>query len=132
MRKSLVLFANVRQVLSHFDQAYPAVQLEVTCDLTLNLVARFRHGDFDLVLVKREPERSDHVVRVWREPPVWVAAERLAVPREGPLPLVLSPPPCVYRKRATDSLNAARRLKLRLLGRPACRRKSRARHDRAG
>ena len=97
------------QVLSRFAQAYPAVQLEVTCDLTLNLVARFRRGDFDLVLVKREPERSDRGVRVWREPLVWVAAERLAVPGQGPLPLVLSPPPCVYRKRATDSLNTARR-----------------------
>ena len=48
-------------------------------------------------------------MRVWREPLVWVAADRLAVPAQGPLPLVLSPPPCVYRKRATDSLNAARR-----------------------
>lgn len=97
------------QVLSRFAQAYPAVQLEVTCELTLNLVARFRQGDFDLVLVKREPERSDRGVRVWREPLVWVAAERLAVPGHGALPLVVSPPPCVYRKRATDSLNAVRR-----------------------
>lgn len=97
------------KVLSRFAQAYPAVELEVTCDLTLNLVTRFRHGDFDLVLVKREPERSDRGVRVWREPLVWVAAERLSLSGEGPLPLVLSPPPCVYRKRATDSLTSVRR-----------------------
>lgn len=96
-------------VLARFAQAHPGVQLEVTCDLTLNLMTRFRRGDFDLVLVKREPERSDRGVRVWREPLVWVAAERLTLPGQGPLPLVLSPPPCVYRKRATDSLNAARR-----------------------
>lgn len=97
------------QVLSRFAQAYPGVQLEVTCDLTLTLIGRFRRGDFDLVLVKREPERSDRGVRVWREPLVWVAAERLALPSNGPLPLVVSPPPCVYRKRATDALNTARR-----------------------
>jgi DNA-binding transcriptional LysR family regulator len=96
-------------VLARFAQAHPGVQLEVTCDLTLNLMAQFRRDDFDLVLVKREPERSDRGVRVWREPLVWVAAERLAVPHKGSLPLVLSPPPCVYRKRATDALNAARR-----------------------
>jgi DNA-binding transcriptional LysR family regulator len=96
-------------VLARFAQAHPGVQLEVTCDLTLNLMTRFRRGDFDLVLVKREPERSDRGVRVWREPLVWVAAERLTFQGQGPLPLVLSPPPCVYRKRATDSLNAARR-----------------------
>ncbi|MEI7872235.1 MAG: LysR substrate-binding domain-containing protein [Alphaproteobacteria bacterium] len=97
------------QVLARFAQAYPSVQLEVTCDLTLTLMGRFRQGDFDLVLVKREPERSGRGVRVWREPLVWVAAERLAVPRSEPLPLVVSPPPCVYRKRATDSLGRMRR-----------------------
>jgi DNA-binding transcriptional LysR family regulator len=41
--------------LARFGQAHPAVQLEVTCDLTLALMHRFRAGDFDLVLVKREP-----------------------------------------------------------------------------
>lgn len=97
------------QVLARFAQAYPAVQLEVTCDLTLTLVERFRQGAFDLVLVKREPERSNRGVRVWREPLVWVAAGQLVLPEEGPLPLVVSPPPCVYRKRATDSLSRARR-----------------------
>lgn len=97
------------QVLAQFAQAYPSVHLEVTCDLTLTLMRRFRQGDFDLVLVKREPERSGRGVRVWREPLVWVAAKKLAVPRSEPLPLVVSPPPCVYRKRATDSLSRLRR-----------------------
>jgi len=97
------------QVLARFAQSYPSVQLEVTCDLTITLMGRFRQGDFDLVLVKREPERSDRGVRVWREPLVWVAAEKLALPGSRPLPLVVSPPPCVYRKRATDSLGRVRR-----------------------
>lgn len=97
------------QVLSRFAQTYRGVQLEVTCDLTLNLLSRFRARDFDLVLVKREPERSNRGVQVWREPLVWVAAKGFVPPREGPLPLVLSPPPCVYRKRATDALNHAHR-----------------------
>lgn len=46
---------------------------------------------------------------MWREPLVWVAAPRLALTDNGPLPLVVSPPPCVYRKRATDSLNRVHR-----------------------
>jgi DNA-binding transcriptional LysR family regulator len=96
-------------VLARFAQSYPSVQLEVTCDLTITLMGRFRRGDFDLVLVKREPERSNRGVRVWREPLVWVAAEKLALPAGKPLPLVVSPPPCVYRKRATDSLGRVRR-----------------------
>lgn len=96
-------------VLARFAQAYPAVELEVTCDLTLTLMGRFRRGDFDLVLVKREPERSDRGVRVWREPLVWVSAQQYSLPEEGVLPLVVSPPPCVYRKRATQSLERTRR-----------------------
>lgn len=97
------------KVLARFGRAYPAVQLEVTCDLTLTLMRRFRAGEFDLVLVKREPDRSDRGVLVWREPLVWVAARQLAPTEEGPLPLVVSPPPCVYRKRAIDSLSRAHR-----------------------
>lgn len=97
------------QVLARFAQAYPSVQLEVTCDLTLTLLSRFRQGDFDLVLVKREPERSGRGVRVWREPLVWVASPSLSPAASGPLPLVVSPPPCVYRKRATDALDRDRR-----------------------
>ena len=42
-------------VLARFSQAYPGVALEVTCDLTLNLIERFRQGSFDLALIMREP-----------------------------------------------------------------------------
>jgi DNA-binding transcriptional LysR family regulator len=50
-------------VLAAFAEAHPLVELEVTCDLTLNLVERFHAGDFDLALVKRQPaqERQDGV-----------------------------------------------------------------------
>ena len=97
------------RVLSRFAETYPRVQLEVTCDLTLNLVSRFRKGEFDLILVKREPEKSNRGVLVWREPLVWVGAERITMSKDGALPLVLSPPPCVYAKRATSALDKAGR-----------------------
>lgn len=92
------------QVLSRFAHAFPAVALEVTCDLTLTLLDRFRAGDFDIVLVKREPVSTSGGTRVWREPLVWAAAERALVEGGGPVPLVVSPAPCVYRKRATEAL----------------------------
>ena len=64
-------------VLARFTQAYPAVALEVTCDLTLNLLERFRKGAFDLTLIKRErAAMSPGGIRVWREPLVWVMSER--------------------------------------------------------
>jgi DNA-binding transcriptional LysR family regulator len=81
------------------------VELEVTCDLTLNLLERFHLGHFDLVLVKRQPmlDRQDGV-RVWREPLVWVGAtSRQSAADFARVPLVVSPEPCVYRKRATEA-----------------------------
>ena len=96
-------------VLASFARAYPAVALEVTCDLTLNLIERYRRGAFDLALVKRERGSGAAGIRVWREPLVWVTARQRLYSGDGPLPLVVSPPPCVYRKRATQALDRARR-----------------------
>ena len=96
-------------VLARFAQAYPAVALEVTCDLTLNLLDRFRKGAFDVALIKRERISDAGGIRVWREPLVWVRADRDFWASEGQLPLVVSPAPCVYRKRATEALDRARR-----------------------
>lgn len=97
------------EVLARFAQAYPAVSLEVTCDLTLNLLNRFRDGAFDIALIKRERSLDVSGVRVWREPLVWAAGDRDFWLGAGPLPLVVSPAPCVYRQRAIDALERAQK-----------------------
>lgn len=99
--------AHLPLVLARFAKAHPKVALEVTCDLTLNLMDGFRQGEFDLVLIKREPS-SDAGIRVWREPLVWVAATHATASTMEAMSLVVSPPPCVYRKRATQALDKAR------------------------
>jgi DNA-binding transcriptional LysR family regulator len=93
-------------VLARFAQSHPRIALEVTCDLTLNLIERFRAGEFDLVLVKREISGETGGVRVWREPLIWVSGDD-RWPEGRHLPLVVSPAPCVYRKRAIESLDRA-------------------------
>lgn len=98
--------AHLPAVLSAFTKAHPLVELEVTCDLTLNLLDKFHAGAFDFVLVKREPSAPLEGVRVWREPLVWVARDQLAATGLASIPLVVSPEPCVYRKRAVDALEA--------------------------
>lgn len=100
---------HLSDILARFIQAYPSVALEVTCDLTLNLLDGFRAGKFDLVLVKREHSSGAAGVRVWREPLVWVTGNHDHLAASGPLPLVVSPEPCVYRKRATQALDRARK-----------------------
>ncbi len=98
-------------VLSAFAQTHPHVALSVTTDLTLNLVDRFHAGEFDLVLVKREPAGPSEGVRVWREALVWACAASRAdsICATPELPLVVSPHPCVYRRRAMRALDRAAR-----------------------
>ncbi|NYZ17409.1 LysR family transcriptional regulator [Azospirillum sp. RWY-5-1] len=100
-------------VLSAFAHSHPRVALEVTTDLTLNLLERFQGGEFDLVLVKREPMGPMQGMRVWREPLVWAALDRpsswMAASPGDALPLVVSPHPCVYRKRALAALDSCGR-----------------------
>lgn len=104
-------FATVHlpEILGAFARANPKATLEVTCDLTLNLLERLRDGALDLALVKREPLGPDIGVRVWREPLVWVGADVSLADGPGPLPLIVAPSPCVYRKRAITALERAGR-----------------------
>jgi DNA-binding transcriptional LysR family regulator len=110
VRRRISQLVTCPDVLARFTQAYPAVAREVTCDLTLNLLERFRKGAFDLALIKRERAAAQSGgIRVWREPLVWVMSERDFQSAEGTLPLVVSPAPSVYRKRATEALDRAHR-----------------------
>jgi DNA-binding transcriptional LysR family regulator len=97
--------AHLSGVLARFAHTHPGIALEVTTDLTLNLIERFRSGEFDVVLIKREPMGPAEGVRVWREPLVWAGVRPDFFLKEGPLPLVISPAPCVYRKRAIKALD---------------------------
>ncbi len=111
-------------VLATFARAHPNVGLEVTTDLTLNLLDRFRNGEFDLVLVKREPIGPSEGVRVWREALVWACAAEHAgklMASEEAMPLVVSPHPCVYRRRAMKALDEAGRPWRVPIRRPRCR-----------
>ncbi len=92
------------EVLARFAKSHPRVALEVSCDLTLNLIDSFGRGEFDLVLIKREPAGPESGVRVWREPLVWAAAADFDLEAADILPLVVSPAPCVYRARAIGAL----------------------------
>ena len=95
------------EVLATFRQHHPRVQLNVSCDLTLNLIDGFQKDNYDLILVKRDPQRVKGGTKVWREPLVWAAADHHRP--EKPLSLVLSPQPCIYRARALAALDRAKK-----------------------
>jgi DNA-binding transcriptional LysR family regulator len=96
-------------ILGDYARAYPHVSLSVTCDLTLRLMDKMSQGELDLALIKREPMGADGGVPVWREELVWVGAGEDVLPAAAPVPLVVAPTPCVYRKRATAALDVAQR-----------------------
>jgi len=104
-------FASVflSDVLADFARIHPRILLNVECDLTLNLLERFKRQAFDLVLVKvSRPEDFPNGLDVWSEPLVWVG-DAGVVESGKPVPLVLSPQPCVYRAGAIDALEASGR-----------------------
>lgn len=101
--------SHLPNVLAQFAKNHPKVALDVTCELTLELLERFSSGNLDLALVKREPSEKSPGLRVWREPLVWVGVDRKVLDGAVTIPLVVSPRPCVYRKRMTDSLDQKQR-----------------------
>lgn len=96
-------------VLARFARAYPRVALNVDCNFSSDLLERFYRGEYDLVLVKREPLGPAGGIPVWRDVLVWVSGHQLVLDKHQPIPLVLAPAPDVYRQRALASLQAANR-----------------------
>ncbi|PQJ08984.1 LysR family transcriptional regulator [Flavipsychrobacter stenotrophus] len=101
-------FASVflSDVLTEYASLHPRIMLNVECDLTLNLFARFKKKEFDLVLVKmNKPEDFPNGMEVWSEALEWVGNSNITrFEDDDPVQLVLSPQPCVYRARAIHSL----------------------------
>lgn len=107
-------------ILADFVKAYPKVMLNVNCELTLSLIKAFDKKKYDLIVIKQEPGKiHEGAISLWREHLVWASAD--AADRDSSfksivkkysnsgnaLPLVLSPPPCVYRQGALDALDKA-------------------------
>ena len=96
-------------VLAQFARTHPHVALEVNCNFSYNLLEGFSKGEYDLVLVKREPQGPAGGTAVWRDVLVWVGGPKLVLDGVRPVPLVLAHAPDVYRKRALAVLQAAKR-----------------------
>ncbi|NJN45429.1 MAG: LysR family transcriptional regulator [Candidatus Competibacteraceae bacterium] len=107
-------------ILADFMASHPRIMLNVNCDLTLKLIEGFEAGDYDMVVIKQEPGKIyPHAEPLWRERLVWVGSTGTfegvrhfeTIRRDfqqihQPLPLVLAPAPCVYRRRALETLDA--------------------------
>lgn len=97
------------EVLARFARSHPGVSLEVSCNFSYFLLDAFSKGEYDIVLVKREPQGPTGAVPVWKDDLVWVIGPDLDLESNKPIPLVLAPAPDIYRKRALGALDAVKR-----------------------
>ena len=91
-------------ILGKFAQSHPNVMLEVTCDLSKNLLARMAKDEFDLVIALHDNPDDSSGTKVLSEPMIWVTSRDHARHQQQPLPLVVAPEPCIYRSRALEYL----------------------------
>ena len=71
--------------------------------LSNQLVSDLMLGRLDMAVVAGDPGFMQGVP-LWSEPLVWVGSSAVPVPLKPPLPLVLLPDPCFYRRAASEAL----------------------------
>nr|WP_315233556.1 LysR substrate-binding domain-containing protein [uncultured Albidiferax sp.] len=94
-------------ILSGYMAIAPQVRLETTSGMSVDLQRALAAGSIDMALLKREPG-SGPCIASWPEPLVWVAGTT-HVPPADEVRLALYPQGCIYRLRATRSLDKADR-----------------------
>jgi DNA-binding transcriptional LysR family regulator len=110
-------FGYLPPVLKGFADSHPAVQVDVLCEPSQDLVERIRRCELDLALASDDYEPHDaSVVPLWRGPLVWVTSVRYAPHLLDPLPLALgSSDPlrkrggCGWSRAALEALERAGR-----------------------
>ncbi|HEY1931825.1 MAG TPA: LysR substrate-binding domain-containing protein [Acetobacteraceae bacterium] len=78
-------------ILKRFAETHPAVQVDVQCSPSQELIRATEAGELDLTLLSDGHQPPGWpVVRLWRAPLVWVTSTRFAPHRQDPLPLALA------------------------------------------
>jgi DNA-binding transcriptional LysR family regulator len=97
-------------ILKRFAESHPAVEVDVICAPSSQLVEQLKAGDLDLGLISdgHEP-RGWPTLPLWRGPLQWITSTRHAPQRLNPLPLALAHGDCQWRHAATDALDRIRR-----------------------
>jgi DNA-binding transcriptional LysR family regulator len=96
------------QVLKRFADSHPAVEVDVTCAPSEELMERLKAGELDLTLCSEgnEPRRWPST-ELWRGPLVWITSARFAPQRQSPLPLALAAGGCAWARAALRALDKA-------------------------
>lgn len=99
---------NFTNWLAGFKALHPMVGLEVEANQSENLLKRSKRGEFDLAFFKQEAG-ARHGEAILREQLVWVSGPKFVADRDMPIPLILFPEGCAYRKFALRALDDDKR-----------------------
>ena len=92
------------RLLGRFSESNLDIALDVTCELSRDLIARLVRNEFDIVLAVHDDTPTAPLTDLWREPMAWVGSQTHDVRAKRPLPLVLFPDGCQYRLRVLSAL----------------------------
>jgi len=94
------------QILKRFADSYPAVQVDVLCLPSVDLLKRLREGELDLTLCSEGTKGADWpAVPLWRGPLTWITSTIHAPHRLDPLPVALAGDQCTWAEAALRALD---------------------------
>ncbi|MCF7980727.1 MAG: LysR family transcriptional regulator [Pseudomonadales bacterium] len=92
------------KIVGRFAQSYPSVTLEVTCDLSKNLLNPKSGQHFDLVLALHDNPNAKRSDLIKVEELVWVTSTDHQAHLLPTVPLIAAPEGCIYRHRGINAL----------------------------
>ena len=93
------------EIMATFSRSYPAVELSVICEPSVDLLERIDANEIDLAIITNcELRRASETFR--RERLLWVGSSRHSAHAEPRLPLALGRPTCAWRRIAVERLEA--------------------------
>lgn len=98
------------QILKRFAESHPAVQVDVLCLPSSDLVNRVREGELDLALCSDGHQPPGWpAVPLWRGPLTWITSVRHTPHRLDPLPVALAGDHCTWAEAAIRALDGVGR-----------------------
>lgn len=94
------------KIVGRFAKAYPNVTLEVNCQLSKTLLSKTGRASHDIILaLQNNPQHEDAETQVKIDKLVWVSSAEYNPYISSSVPLIVAPQGCIYRDRATKTLN---------------------------
>tara|TARA_R110000868_G_scaffold274639_1_gene534116 strand:- start:9661 stop:10530 length:870 start_codon:yes stop_codon:yes gene_type:complete len=101
------------KIIGRFAKTYPDVSLDISCDLSRNLLSDEQRKQYDLILALHDrvtpQQRRSQKDLIKTDDLVWVGSEGSRAHLQETLPLVAAPSGCIYRQRALQKLGQAKR-----------------------